>query len=117
MRRAAAILAETAPELDVDGEMRGDSALIHRLLQEVMPDARLTHDANLLVMPSVDAANIAYNLLKVTSSNNITVGPVLLGTRKPAHIIEPTASVRRIVNMAALTAVDAARNDDVGISD
>jgi malate dehydrogenase (oxaloacetate-decarboxylating)(NADP+) len=60
-------------------------------------------------MPSVDAANIAYNLLKVTSSNNITVGPMLIGTSRPAHILEPTASVRRIVNMAALAAVDAAK--------
>jgi malate dehydrogenase (oxaloacetate-decarboxylating)(NADP+) len=74
-----------------------------------MPDTRLTHDANLLIMPTVDAANIAYNLLKVTSSNNITVGPILIGTAKPAHILEPTASARRIVNMAALAAVDAAK--------
>ncbi|MGE0855741.1 MAG: NADP-dependent malic enzyme, partial [Hyphomicrobiaceae bacterium] len=111
MRRAAAILAERAPELEVDGEMRGDAALTHSVLEQLMPDTRLTHEANLLVMPSVDAANIAYNLLKVTSSNNITVGPVLLGTTKPAHILEPTASSRRVVNMAALAAVDAARLD------
>ena len=111
MRKAAAILGETAPGLEVDGEMRADAALLHSTLEHVLPDARLTQDANLLVMPSVDAANIAYNLLKVTSSNNITVGPILLGTAKPAHILEPTASTRRIVNMAALTAVDAAKVD------
>ena len=111
MRKAAAILGETAPGLEVDGEMRADAALLHSTLEHVLPDARLTQDANLLVMPSVDAANIAYNLLKVTSSNNITVGPILLGTAKPAHILEPIASTRRIVNMAALTAVDAAKVD------
>ena len=109
MRKAAAILADTAPELEVDGEMRGDAALSPTTLRQLMPDTRLTHDANLLIMPTVDAANIAYNLLKVTSSNNITVGPILIGTAKPAHILEPTASARRIVNMAALAAVDAAK--------
>ena len=109
MRKAAAILADTAPGLEIDGEMRGDAALMPQILKDVMPDARLTHSANLLIMPSVDAANISYNLLKVTSSNNITVGPILIGTAMPAHILEPTASTRRIVNMAALAAVDAAK--------
>ncbi len=109
MRKAATILADTAPGLEIDGEMRGDAALMPQILKDVMPDARLTHSANLLIMPSVDAANISYNLLKVTSSNNITVGPILIGTAMPAHILEPTASTRRIVNMAALAAVDAAK--------
>ncbi len=109
MRRAVTMLRDTDPDLQVDGEMRGDAALMNTLLHDIMPDAQLKHDANLLIMPSVDAANIAYNLLKVTSSNNITIGPMLIGTNKPAHILEPNASVRRIVNMAALTAVDAAK--------
>jgi len=107
MREALDIIVSRAPSLEIDGEMNGDAALVHDTLAKVMPDTRLKREANLLIMPSVDAANIAYNLLKVTSSNNITVGPMLIGTSRPAHILEPTCSVRRIVNMAALAAVDA----------
>ena len=107
MREALAASVAAAPVLEVDGEMRGDAALSHAALDNVFPGSRLTRDANLLIMPNVDAANIAYNLLKVAASNNITVGPMLIGTAKPAHILEPTASVRRIVNMAALAAVEA----------
>ncbi|MCB1504292.1 MAG: NADP-dependent malic enzyme [Hyphomicrobiaceae bacterium] len=112
MRRAAAMLRDTAPSLEVDGEIRGDAALNPAQLKAIMPDSFLKQEANLLIMPSVDAANIAYNLLKVTTSNNITIGPILLGTAKPAHILEPNASTRRIVNMAALAAVDAAKSDE-----
>ncbi|NOT71352.1 MAG: NADP-dependent malic enzyme [Hyphomicrobium sp.] len=108
MRDAVALLAQRAPGLEVDGEMRGDAALSRAVLNEVMPDTRLRREANLLMMPNVDAANIAYNLLKAAASNGITVGPILLGAAKPAHILEPTASVRRIVNMTALSVVDAA---------
>ncbi|MEQ1672052.1 MAG: phosphate acyltransferase, partial [Hyphomicrobium sp.] len=108
MRDAVALLAQRAPGLEVDGEMRGDAALSRAVLKEVMPDTRLRREANLLMMPNVDAANIAYNLLKAAASNGITVGPILLGAAKPAHILEPTASVRRIVNMTALSVVDAA---------
>ncbi len=107
MREAVRILRARAPDLEVDGEMNGDAALDNRVLKHVLPDARLGRDANLLIMPSVDAANIAYNLLKMTSSNGITVGPILLGTERPAHILEPTVSVRRIINMTALAAVEA----------
>jgi malate dehydrogenase (oxaloacetate-decarboxylating)(NADP+) len=107
MRDARAILIEHDPELVVDGEMRGDAALSKALLDEVFPGSRLPTDANLLVMPSVDAANISYNLLKVAAGNGITVGPILLGTAKPVHILEPAVSVRRIVNMTALAVVDA----------
>ncbi|MFN3867816.1 MAG: NADP-dependent malic enzyme [Hyphomicrobiaceae bacterium] len=107
MREALAGIIRAAPDLEVDGEMRGDAALDHATLEASFPGSRLTREANLLIMPSVDAANIAYNLLKVTASNNITVGPMLIGTAKPAHILEPTASTRRIVNMAALAAVEA----------
>ena len=106
MRRARAILVEHDPDLIVEGEMRGDAALSKFVLDDVFPGSRLARDANLLIMPSVDAANISYNLLKVTAGNGITVGPILLGTAKPVHILEPAVSVRRIVNMTALAVVD-----------
>jgi malate dehydrogenase (oxaloacetate-decarboxylating)(NADP+) len=107
MRDARAILIEHDPELIVDGEMRGDAALSKPVLDDVFPGSRLPSDANLLIMPSVDAANISYNLLKIAAGNGITVGPILLGTAKPVHILEPAVSVRRIVNMTALAVVDA----------
>jgi malate dehydrogenase (oxaloacetate-decarboxylating)(NADP+) len=107
MRDARSILIEHDPELIVEGEMRGDAALSKPLLDDVFPGSRLPSDANVLIMPSVDAANISYNLLKVAAGNGITVGPILLGTAKPVHILEPAVSVRRIVNMTALTVVDA----------
>jgi malate dehydrogenase (oxaloacetate-decarboxylating)(NADP+) len=107
MREARAILCEHDPDLIVDGEMRGDAALSKTILDDMFPGARLPADANLLIMPSVDAANISYNLLKVAAGNGITVGPILLGTAKPVHILEPSISVRRIVNMTALAVVDA----------
>jgi len=107
MRDALVRLMEVAPELEVEGEMRGDAALSKHILDKMMPDSRLKREANLLIMPSVDAANIAYSLLRVAASNDITVGPMLLGTAKPAHILEPTATVRRIVNMTALAAAEA----------
>ena len=109
MRQALALILERNPELAVEGEMRGDAALSKEVLDQVFPGSRLEKEANLLIMPGVDAANIAYNLLKMAAGNGITVGPMLLGAAKPAHILEPTASVRRIVNMAALAAVDAAK--------
>jgi malate dehydrogenase (oxaloacetate-decarboxylating)(NADP+) len=107
MRQARAILTDYDPELVVEGEMRGDAALSKTVLDDVFPGSRLPTDANLLIMPSVDAANISYNLLKIAAGNGITVGPILLGTAKPAHILEPGVSVRRIVNMTALAVVDA----------
>jgi malate dehydrogenase (oxaloacetate-decarboxylating)(NADP+) len=107
MRQALAILQELAPDLEVDGEMHGDTALDAALLKKTMPDSKLKRDANLLVMPNIDAANIAYNLLKVTGGNGIAIGPVLLGCAKPVHILTPSATVRRIVNLTALCVVDA----------
>jgi malate dehydrogenase (oxaloacetate-decarboxylating)(NADP+) len=106
MRCARAILVEHDPDLIVEGEMRGDAALSKLVLDDVFPGSRLAGDANLLIMPSVDAANISYNLLKIAAGNGITVGPILLGTAKPVHILEPAVSVRRIVNMTALAVVD-----------
>jgi malate dehydrogenase (oxaloacetate-decarboxylating)(NADP+) len=88
--------------------MQGDAALSARLLEGALSEARLNGDANLLVMPNLDAANISYSLLKMAAGNGITVGPILLGAAQPVHIIEPSASVRRIVNMTALVVVDAA---------
>jgi malate dehydrogenase (oxaloacetate-decarboxylating)(NADP+) len=108
MRRARAILVVHDPDLIVEGEMRGDAALSKLVLDDVFPGSRLATDANLLIMPSVDAANISYNLLKIAAGNGITVGPILLGTAKPVHILEPAVSVRRIVNMTALAVVDVA---------
>ena len=107
MRAALALLRELAPELEVDGEMHGDTALNPALLKRTMPDSSLSGEANLLVMPNIDAANIAYNLLKTTAGNGIAIGPVLLGCGKPVHILTPSATVRRIVNMTALCVVDA----------
>jgi malate dehydrogenase (oxaloacetate-decarboxylating)(NADP+) len=109
MREVLAILQRTAPELEVDGEMHGDAALSGVIRDMVMPDSQLKGDANLLVMPTLDAANIAFNLLKVSASDGVTIGPMLLGVAKPVHILTPTASVRRIVNMTALAVVEAAQ--------
>ena len=107
MRNALAIIKEMAPDLEVDGEMHGDTALNIELRRQLMPDSSLKGDANLLVMPNIDAANIAYNLLKNTCGNGVAVGPILLGCAKPVHILTPSATVRRIVNMTALCVVDA----------
>jgi len=107
MRAALAIIRNLAPDLEVDGEMHGDTALDPALLKATMPGSPLKGDANLLVLPNIDAANISYNLLKTTSGNGIAIGPILLGCAKPVHILTPSATVRRIVNMAALCVVDA----------
>nr|WP_233171039.1 NADP-dependent malic enzyme [Herbaspirillum sp. ASV7] len=107
MREALCILREIAPDLEVDGEMHGDTALDSKLLNAVIPDSPLKGDANLLVMPNIDAANIAYNLLKTASGNGVAIGPILLGCAKPVHILTPSATVRRIINMTALCVMDA----------
>jgi malate dehydrogenase (oxaloacetate-decarboxylating)(NADP+) len=107
MQQALAILAERAPELEVEGEMHGDTALSDEIRQKVFPHSRLRGEANLLVMPTLDAANISFNLLKVASSENVTIGPILLGAARPVHILTPSATVRRIVNMTALIVADA----------
>jgi malate dehydrogenase (oxaloacetate-decarboxylating)(NADP+) len=106
MREALALIRERAPELDIDGEMHGDLALDAQLRARVMPRSTLSGDANLLVMPDIDAANISYNLLKTAAGHNIAIGPVLLGAARPVHILTPAATVRRIVNMTAWIVVD-----------
>jgi malate dehydrogenase (oxaloacetate-decarboxylating)(NADP+) len=107
MRATLGILREMAPNLEVDGEMHGDTALNHELLKSIMPDSTLKRDANLLVLPNIDAANISYNLLKTAAGSGIAIGPVLLGCARPVHILTPSATVRRIVNMTALCVMDA----------
>ncbi len=107
MRDALVIVKSKEPELEVDGEMHGDKALDYDLLKKTMPDTVLKGCANLLVLPNIDAANIAYNLLKVAAGNGVAIGPVLLGCAKPVHILTESATVRRIVNMTALCVVDA----------
>jgi len=109
MRKALALIEKAAPELAVEGEMRGDAALSKRVLDRVFPDSRLTAEANLVIMPNLDAANIAYNLLRVAAGGGVTVGPILLGAARSAHILTQTATVRGILNMTALAVVDAAQ--------
>ena len=107
MRRVLQLLREQAPWLEVDGEMHGDVALDGKQRAQVMPHSALSGNANLLVFPNLDAANISYNLLKTAAGGNIAIGPVLLGAAKPVHILTASATVRRIVNMTALTVADA----------
>jgi malate dehydrogenase (oxaloacetate-decarboxylating)(NADP+) len=107
MRDTLALLRELAPDLEVDGEMHGDMALNCSLLKQSMPDTTLSGDANLLVLPNIESANISYNLLKTAAGSGIAIGPVLLGCAKPVHVLTPSATVRRIVNMTALCVVDA----------
>ena len=107
MREALALIQRDAPWLEVDGEMHGDTALDAKYRGKVMPRSALTGEANLLVLPNIDAANISYNLLKTAAGGGIAVGPVLLGAAKPVHVLTPSATVRRIVNMTALTVADA----------
>ncbi len=107
MREALELLRVKAPWLEVDGEMHGDVALDGNMRAALMPNSTLKGDANLLVLPNIDAANIAYNLLKTGAGGNIAIGPVLLGAAKPVHILTASATVRRLVNMTALTVADA----------
>ncbi|MFZ2986738.1 NADP-dependent malic enzyme [Ideonella sp.] len=107
MRDTLALVQKTAPWLEIDGEMHGDAALDASYRHELMPRSTLKGEANLLVCPNIDAANISYNLLKTTAGGGIAIGPVLLGAAKPVHILTPSATVRRVVNMTALTVADA----------
>ncbi|MBR7715475.1 NADP-dependent malic enzyme [Acinetobacter nosocomialis] len=106
MREVYRILSEQAPELEVEGEMHGDAALDESIRQYAFPGSRFKGSANLLIMPNLDAANISFNLLKATSGNNVTIGPILLGAAKPVHILTPTATTRRLINMTALTVAE-----------
>ena len=107
MREACEILRATVPGLNVDGEMHGDAALSEEIRDKLHPDSDLKGEANLLVMPNLDAANISFNLMKMANGDGVSVGPILLGAAKSVHIVTPSATVRRLVNMTALAVVDA----------
>ena len=107
MSRTRELLEQLAPHLEVEGEMHGDAALSEEIRLHVFPNSRLKGEANLLIMPTLDAANISFNLLKVIAGEGITVGPILLGAARVCHIVTPTATVRRLVNLTALSVVDA----------
>ena len=107
MRAAVVILHRDHPEIEVDGEMHADTALDPALRARVFPDSRLDGPANLLIMPSLDAANIAYNLVKGVAEGLITVGPMLLGAAMPIHVVTPSITARGLLNMTALSVVDA----------
>ncbi|MBP6345149.1 MAG: NADP-dependent malic enzyme [Neisseriaceae bacterium] len=112
MQDALGLIQAAQPELEIDGEMQGDAALIETFRTQVLPDTTLKGAANLLVMPNVEAANISYNLLRVSAADGVTIGPILMGMNKPVHILTPISSVRRIINMVALAAVEAQREVD-----
>ncbi|MDN5842987.1 MAG: NADP-dependent malic enzyme [Alcaligenaceae bacterium] len=107
MARARQIIAERAPDLEVDGEMHADSALSEAIRLKAYPDSTLTGPANLLITPNLDTGNITYNMLKMTGSHGVAMGPVLLGAARPVHILTTSSTVRRIINMTALAVVDA----------
>ncbi|KAA8734849.1 NADP-dependent malic enzyme [Acinetobacter qingfengensis] len=113
MREVYRLLSENHPELEVEGEMHGDSALDENIRHFAFPNSRFKGSANLLIMPNLDAANISFNLLKSTSGNNVTIGPILLGSAKPVHILTPTATTRRVVNMTALTVAEIQQEEHV----
>ncbi|HRD35042.1 MAG TPA: NADP-dependent malic enzyme [Rhodocyclaceae bacterium] len=107
MRAARDILRVSAPDLQCDGEMHGDAALSPEIRALTNPDSTLAGDANLLVMPNLDAANISFNLMKIANGDGVSVGPILLGAALPVHILTPSATVRRLVNITAVSVVDA----------
>ena len=106
MRRAFNLIRELAPELEIEGEMRTDAALVPEIRERVFPNSRLKGPANLLIMPDQDAAHIAFNMARIVSKA-VTIGPILMGAGRPAHVLTPSATVRRVVNMTAIAVVDA----------
>jgi malate dehydrogenase (oxaloacetate-decarboxylating)(NADP+) len=107
MQQALALINARAPDLEIDGEMHGDAALSEEIRLRVFPNSRFRGEANLLIMPSLDAANISFNLIKTTSGEGVTVGPILLGAARVVHILTPSTTVRRIINMTVLAVVEA----------
>jgi malate dehydrogenase (oxaloacetate-decarboxylating)(NADP+) len=116
MRAALERIQACNPDFPVDGEMQADAALSRAVLQNTMPDSPLVNEANLLIMPNVDAANITYNALRITAGAGITIGAILLGAAQPVHILTPASTVRRIVNMSAVAVVDAAATTPAAMS-
>jgi malate dehydrogenase (oxaloacetate-decarboxylating)(NADP+) len=112
MQEALKLITERAPDLEIDGEMHGDAALSEEIRLKVFPRTRLKGEANLLIMPNLDAANISFNLLKITGGDGVTIGPILLGACKPVLIATPSATVRRLVNLTALAVVGVAAGGD-----
>jgi malate dehydrogenase (oxaloacetate-decarboxylating)(NADP+) len=108
MRAARDLFVKLAPHIECDGEMHGDAALSESIRSTMLPSSKLTGSANLLVLPNIDAANILFNVLKVTGGKNVTVGPILLGSAAPAHVLTPSATMRRVVNMTAFASAEAA---------
>ncbi len=108
MRAARDLFVQRAPHIECDGEMQGDAALTETIRRAVLPETSLSGSANLLVLPNIDAANILFNVLKVTGGHNVTVGPILLGAAAPVHILTPSSTMRRVVNMTALAVADKA---------
>ena len=113
MRRARDLFRQLAPEIECDGELQGDAALSESVRRTSLMDSTLGGEANLLVCPNLDAANILFNVLKTTGGSGVTVGPMLLGSRAPVHVLTPSATVRRIVNMTALVAATAGRAEQL----
>jgi malate dehydrogenase (oxaloacetate-decarboxylating)(NADP+) len=107
MRQALALIRAENPELEIDGEMHADAALVEQIRAQAIPDSTLSGTANLLIMPNIDAANIAFNLVKA-SGEGVTVGPILLGLAKPLHIAVPSVTARGLVNISAVAAMEAA---------
>jgi malate dehydrogenase (oxaloacetate-decarboxylating)(NADP+) len=114
MRAALELIRERAPELEIEGEMHGDNAINEQIRLRLFPNSRLKGQANLLIMPTLDAANISFNLLK-TLGNGLSVGPMLMGVAMPVHVVVPSITVRGIVNMTAVAAVDAQAAAALGI--
>jgi malate dehydrogenase (oxaloacetate-decarboxylating)(NADP+) len=112
MRQAAELFKSMAPDVECEGEVHGDAALSPEIRERFLPGNALSGEANLLVLPNLDAANILFNVLKITGGHGVTVGPVLLGAARPVHILTPSATVRRVVNMTALAVADAAADVD-----
>jgi malate dehydrogenase (oxaloacetate-decarboxylating)(NADP+) len=108
LRAARDLFVRLMPDVECDGELQGDAALSEEVRRGFLAEPTLTGSANILVLPNLDAANILFNVLKVTGGHNVTVGPMLLGTAAPAHILTPSATMRRVVNMTALAVADAA---------
>jgi malate dehydrogenase (oxaloacetate-decarboxylating)(NADP+) len=106
MRRVRELLRERMPTLEVEGEMHADAAYAEDVRLRIFPNSRLTGSANLFVLPNLDAANITYNMLRVMT-DGVAIGPILMGVSKPAHVLTPSATVRRVVNMTAVAAVEA----------
>jgi malate dehydrogenase (oxaloacetate-decarboxylating)(NADP+) len=116
MREVLQIIRARAPELNIDGEMHGDVALDAELRKALMPRSTLQGDANLLVLPSMESANISYNLLKRAAGNNVAIGPMLMGCAAPVHVLTASATVRRLVNMTAIAVVQANSSSSTGLN-